>query len=113
VHRLAEELRGPRARGVDERRAPSARARRRPPSRRICQCVGAAPASTQRVRREHGRAALGRVDRVEDDEPGVVDPAVGIDEALAKLGLSGAPAGWLRRSTVREPGSTSRRARWS
>ena len=89
-----------------------------PPSRafaaRTCQRSAPRRASTQRVRGQDRRAALGGVDRVEHHQPRVVDPAVGIDEALAEAAASAAaPAGWLRRSTVREPGSTSRRARWS
>ena len=36
-------------------------------------------------------AALGRVERVEDDEPGVVDPAIGILEAESVAALQRPP----------------------
>src|SRR5207244_9581433 len=38
-----------------------------------------------------GRAAFGRIDRVEYDEAGIIDPAVRIDEALAERPLERFP----------------------
>src|SRR5262249_15880394 len=43
--------------------------------------------------REYGGAARARVHRVDDDEPRIVDAAVGIDEAVAELRLQSRPVG--------------------
>jgi hypothetical protein len=90
---LGEELRGPGAGGVDEgpglhlagaARVLAAQGRR--------PAVGAAPRVDAGGARQHGGAALGRIDRVQHHEPRIVDPAVGVDEAAGELRLE-RPAG--------------------
>jgi hypothetical protein len=84
VDLVGQELRRPRAGRVDQRTGaqragPAAGVREHHlPAGRGPARAGAGPA------RQHLRAVLGRVDRVEHDEPRVVDPAVGVHEALAE-----------------------------
>ena len=83
VRRLAEELRRPRAGGIDQRPRPQLALPAVGAFEADLPVVGAAPGVDAARARQDRRAALGGVDRVQDDEPGVVDPAVGVDEALA------------------------------
>ena len=79
---LGQELCGPGAGGIHQRprvqrmRHAASVAQRRPPLARLASGIDARPA------RQHGGAAAGGVDGVEHHQAGVVDPAVGIDEAL-------------------------------
>ena len=84
---LTEELRRPRAGRVDQRscrdlpRLAGGAAQSHPPLFGAALGIDAAPA------RQHRSAVLGRVDRIQHHQPRVIDPAVGIDEALAKARL--------------------------
>ena len=70
---------------------PRARTARRLPSRRssssTCQAPPSRRAPTQRGAGQDLGAARAGVERVEDDQPRIVDPAVGVLEGLAVLGL--------------------------
>ena len=77
----------PRAGGIDQRargHGLALAARVRAPAATSC---AARSARTQRVRVRIDGAALGGIDRVEHDEARVIDPAIGIFEAVAELAL--------------------------
>ena len=61
-----------------------------------------------------GGAAFGGVDGVEDDEPGIIDPAVGIFESAHEFRLERQRRpGRVARSSVRVGGRMARPPRWS
>ena len=79
---LVQQCADPRARGIRDRRArtsscaPSVAGR----SVRVPFAILRARAD-ERVRVQHGRAALGGIERIQHDETRVVDPAIRVDEA--------------------------------
>ena len=84
---LAEELRRPRPGGIDQRpRRDLVQRRRRHFAAQLPLSV-AAPRIDAGAACQHRGAALGGVHRVQHHQPRVVDPAVGIDEALAEATL--------------------------
>ena len=111
MQRVFDHLRNPWSRGVDERARLDFLRRHRP----------ASPAQRPFSRRARDepradadrRAALLGVERVEHDEPGVLDPAIGVGETDIVASRKGAPRALPFSETICEPSSRLRRARWS
>ncbi len=102
---------GPRSRGIDEDAGPEIPARAAllidggdDPGRALALCGDAGGSC------ENDGAVRGGVARIGDDQPGIVDPAIGIGEALCGNPPSaGSPYAGRKRSTTCEPGSVALR----